>query len=149
VAFGLDAYCSEATDTFASRPVCDRYEADQLDVGSQREIKPMPLGAKPPRIALLVTETICRAWLAAAKPDDILEYHRGVLAIDRLAHGSRLAYCEATELDRVANALWDLAQAGRGHLLQRRHGESDYSYLFVLARLRSSAKLTVVQGGRT
>jgi hypothetical protein len=48
----------------------------------------------------------------------------------------------------VANTLWGLAKAGRGHLLQRRHGESDYSYLFVLARRPSSARLTIVVGGR-
>jgi hypothetical protein len=87
---------------------------------------------RPQRASLLVDEKGLRAWLATAKSGDVIEYHRGVLAIDRLARGSRLGERNGQELNRVADLLFAMTGAGRGHLLQRRHGDGDYSYLFVL-----------------
>ena len=94
----------------------------------------MNIRIKPPPTRLLVSEDKLRAWLAAAKAGDVLVYHRGVLAIDRLRFGSRLPDEDRRELDRVASRILALANAGRGHLLQRRHGTDDYTYLFVLGR---------------
>ena len=79
-------------------------------------------------------------WFAAAAPGDALEYHRGFLAMDRSV-GSRLGEDDRKELDRVANSLFALAGSSRGHLLQRRHGDGDYSYLFVLGMKAGRATL--------
>ena len=91
----------------------------------------MTIQLRPDRVSLLIGEKDLRAWLAAAKAGDVLEYHRGVLAIDRLVHGSRLDDRDRQQLDRVADLLFTLAASGRGHLLQRRNSSGDYSYLFV------------------
>jgi len=81
---------------------------------------------------LLVTQAEMRTWLAGAKGGDILEYHRGVLTMDRLPQGSRLPANDRSELDRLARAVLAIAGSGRGYLLQRRNGKDDYSYLLVV-----------------
>ena len=95
---------------------------------------------RPPCVSLLIDERGMRCWLAEARPGDVIEYHRGVLAIDRLP-GSRLAERERSELARVADLLLVLALSNRGHLVQRRHGRDDYSYVFVASTLVSSSEL--------
>ena len=85
----------------------------------------------PPAVRILLDEERLRCWLATAKAGDILEYHRGVLVIDRLPGGGRLAERDRRDLDRVADAVFRIASANRGYLVQRRHGDGDYSYLFV------------------
>ena len=88
-----------------------------------------------PHVALLLIDTReLSAWLRAAKAGEVLEYHRGVLAVDRLLTGGRLASRERHELDAVADILRQLANTGDGYLLQRRHGDGDYTYLFVCSR---------------
>ncbi len=85
---------------------------------------------KPQPAALLVDEQRLRVWLRTANVGDVIEYHRGFLALDR-GKESPLGEERGLELDRVAGMLLALAQTGHGHLLQRRHGVADYSYLFV------------------
>jgi len=96
---------------------------------------------RPPVARLSIDTKELQAWLLTAKAGDVLEYHRGALAIDRLPAGGRLAGRERRELDAVADTLWRLANTGQGHLLQRRHGDGDYSYLFVLSS-RSPSECT-------
>ena len=91
----------------------------------------MTIRTIPHRASLLLDERGLRAWLATAEAGDVLEYHHGILAIDRLVHGSRLPDQDRRQLNRVASVLMGLAEAGHGYLLQRRHGHGDYSYLFV------------------
>ena len=43
------------------------------------------------------------------------------------------------KLDRVAAALMTMAEAGQVHLLQRRHGPSDYTYIAVSPPARSAS----------
>jgi hypothetical protein len=91
---------------------------------------------KFPAVHLALREAELRAWLEQANAGDVLEYHRGYLAMDRVA-GSRLGEKARQELDRVATKLFALASSSRGHLLQRRHGNGDYTYLFVYRPSRS------------
>jgi hypothetical protein len=108
--------------------------------------------ARPPRVRLLLDETDLQVWLEAARPDDVLEYHRGALSIDRLPLGSRLGEADRTQLDRIAGLVFKLAASGRVHLLQRRHGDADYSYLVVARPSRRSqpnAAITIdIEGAR-
>ena len=87
---------------------------------------------KPERIPILVTnECAFIAWIDQAAPGDVLEYHRGFLALDVAAHGSGLSERERAELSRVARRAWWASEQKLIHLVQRRHGKDDYSYLAI------------------
>jgi hypothetical protein len=91
-----------------------------------------------PIVRLRLTEIELCGWLGQASPGDVIEYHRGFLALDILPHGGRLAERDHSELVRVGRrALW-AADRGIAYLVQRRDGPDDYSYL-VIARPRPSA----------
>ncbi|MFO0992595.1 MAG: hypothetical protein U1E67_11775 [Hyphomicrobiales bacterium] len=63
-------------------------------------------------------------WLGQAKPGDILEYHRGFLAVDR-------AWSNNRGLDLLASrAVW-AADRGLVDLVQRRVGPEQYRYLAI------------------
>ena len=79
-----------------------------------------------------LTESALTAWLGAAAAGDRIEYWRGYLAIDANASESSLAPDDRRELGRVAARAFRLAEQGKAHLVQRRHGEADYSYLLVV-----------------
>jgi hypothetical protein len=68
------------------------------------------------------------AWVARASPGERLEYHRGLLAIDRIKGTSALKDAERRKLAAVAGQALALADGGKLHLLQERHGDGDYSY---------------------
>jgi hypothetical protein len=79
----------------------------------------------------LISEVQLCAWLGGAVPGDVVEYHRGVLALDMAPYAGRLSEPDRNELKRVARrAAWAWAQ-GRVHLVQKRHGPDDYSYLII------------------
>jgi hypothetical protein len=86
---------------------------------------------------LLITEAGVKAWLVDARPGAALLYHRGFLLLDRQVFGSQLSVRDRTELNRVADVAMALAEAGRLRLVQRRHGDADYSYLAVASSGRS------------
>ena len=88
-----------------------------------------------PAVRKPINEMEFCGWIGQAAPGDILEYHRGFLALDIAAHGSGLSERERAELSRVARRAWWLAERGLVHLVQRRHKSDDYSYLAV-ARAR-------------
>ena len=69
-----------------------------------------------------------RAWLAQAEPSEWLEYHRGLLALDRTKGTSSLKEAERRRLAAVADHALVLAARGGLHLLQERHRNGDYSY---------------------
>jgi hypothetical protein len=74
------------------------------------------------------TIALFRAWLARAKPGERLTYYRGFLARDRVPGTTSLEEAERRKLTAVADHASALAGQGRLHLLQERHGDSDYSY---------------------
>jgi hypothetical protein len=94
----------------------------------------IPMGMK--NHPLILTEIDLAGWLEQAAPGDAIEYHRGFLALDRCRVVGRMGEQDATELSRVADRAWWSAQRGLAHLLQRRDGPADYTYLLV-ARPRS------------
>ena len=83
----------------------------------------------PPPPRLLLTEMELCGWLGQAAPGDILEYHRGFLAADIDARSGCLPERDQTELVRLGRRAMRAAEIGRAHLVQRRHGPNDYSYL--------------------
>ena len=78
------------------------------------------------------------AWLARAKPGEQLEYHRGLLVRDR-SPASELAERDRRALGKVADAVFEAAEEGRVHLVQRRHGSFDFSYVAIKAGRTATA----------
>lgn len=76
------------------------------------------------------------AWIAQAEPGDCLEYHRGFLALDAGPDSQTPKSDERRELARVARIAWRAAEKRLVHLVQRRNGPDDYSYL-AIARQRT------------
>jgi hypothetical protein len=69
------------------------------------------------------------AWLGQAAKGDALEYHRGFLALDLVP--ARFPDPAKSELARVAGlALW-AAERGLVHLVQRRLGPDNFSYVII------------------
>ena len=89
------------------------------------------IASRFPNILKPVTEFDLCGWVGQAAPGDILEYHRGFLALDTTPQGTRLAERDRAELARVARRAWWAAERGLIHLVQRRHSSDDYSYLAI------------------
>jgi hypothetical protein len=84
--------------------------------------------------ALPVTPDDFCGWLAMATPGDATVYHRGHLGRDRCQSTTGLSERDRQGLIALARQALLAAKAGRVHLLQRRHGDGDYSYVAVKAR---------------
>ena len=90
------------------------------------------------RAALPVTSDDFCGWLAIATPGSASVYYRGHLGRDRCRSTTALSERDRQRLIALARQALLAAEAGRVHLLQRRHGDGDYSYIAVksLPRLR-------------
>jgi hypothetical protein len=69
-------------------------------------------------------------WLERARAGEQLEYHRGLLIWDR-SPASDLADHDRRTLAEMADAVFQAAEDGRVHLVQRRRGPFDFSYLAI------------------
>lgn len=83
----------------------------------------------------LITEAALCTWIGQASTGDRIAYHRGFLAWDIAPEMQMLPGRARAELARVASRARNLAQAGAVHLVQRREGPADYTYL-IIVRLR-------------
>lgn len=86
---------------------------------------------QPSTVPLTITEIEFCAWLSQAEPGDVLEYHRGFLAVDTVPISERLPERERAELARVARRAWWAAEHNLVYLLQRRHGPESFGYLAI------------------
>jgi hypothetical protein len=93
--------------------------------------KLIPAPVHRPTVPML-DEAALMAWLGTAASGDRIEYWRGFLAVDASAIASKLEADDRRQLGRVAARAFRLAEQGKAHLVQRRHGEADYSYLLVV-----------------
>ncbi len=78
-----------------------------------------------------IDETDLCGWIGQAAPGEALEYYRGFLAMDTFSQAKRLAERERAELVRLARRAWWASEQRLIHLVQRRHGADDYSYLAI------------------
>ncbi len=76
-----------------------------------------------------------QAWFQNAEPGARIEYHRGVLNIDRQRISSPFSEGHRRDLEAVADRIYHLARQGRLFLIQERHGENDFSYIAVMATM--------------
>jgi hypothetical protein len=81
---------------------------------------------------LLTEDSLCR-WVGTAAPGDIIIYFRGSLARSLCPELELLPVHERARLGRLAARARKLAEAGLAHLVQRRHGVEDCSYILVAA----------------
>ena len=101
-------------------------------IGHAKQIQPF----KP------ITEIEFCSWLGQAQPDDILEYHQGFLALDRCVVGTAEQIARARALHQVAERAFELAERGFIHLIQRRLGPDEFSYLAIARPQPDGAVLT-------
>ena len=85
-----------------------------------------------PSPKLRLTEAGLCAWLGQAMPGECIEYHRGFLVVDSDQTVGLLPEHERREVTRTARRAAWAAEQGYVHLLQRRHGEEDFSYLAIV-----------------
>ena len=81
------------------------------------------------------------SWLVRAEPGAALEYHRGLLVRDR-SPASELSEDERRVVARLADAAFPAAEEGRVHLVQRRNGPFDFSYLAIKAAAKGRQGVT-------
>jgi hypothetical protein len=84
-----------------------------------------------PAASATLTEAALCAWIGMAAAGDHLAYHRGFLALDLSPETKHLSGPARTELTRVASRARQLAERGLAHLVQRREGHGDYTYLLI------------------
>jgi hypothetical protein len=95
-------------------------------VGQDRDV-----GGRP--AARLAPEEFC-GWLAMAAPGDSTVYYRGHLGRDRCRSTTGLSEPNRQRLIALARQTLLAAEDGRVHLLQRRDGYGECSYIAVKAR---------------
>lgn len=79
-----------------------------------------------------LTELALCAWIGEAAPGDVLEYHRGFLALD-IALATLPAAQQKTLRLLARRAAW-ACEEGFVHLFQRRIGPGEFAYLVVKRR---------------
>jgi len=82
-------------------------------------------------IPLRISEVEFCSWLSQAASGDVLEYHRGFLAADRMPFGNPMVPETREELVRTSACVMRLAERGFVHLVQRRLGADRFSYLAI------------------
>ena len=80
---------------------------------------------------IIITEIDLCVWLSQAAPNDALEYHRGFLVLDIDPRISGFANRDRLELIQVASRARWASDKRLVHLVQRRLGESRFSYLAI------------------
>jgi hypothetical protein len=86
------------------------------------------LDRTPPCVLSSVAEF--RGWLARTGSCPWCEYYRGLLIWDR-SPDSKLSDADRRRLAKIANAVFQAAEQGQVHLVQRRRGPFDFSYLAI------------------
>ena len=90
-----------------------------------------------PRPILILRQRAFVHWLGRARPGSRITYHVGHLATDRVQGLGPLAAPACRELAAIADRAIGLAQEGRLLLVQKRHGDGDFSYFAVMPQHQS------------
>ena len=84
-------------------------------------------------------EAMFCARVFAARPGERIEYHRGFLVLDRSPLGGSADRETRSELIRVAERAFALAERGLVHLVQKRIAPERFSYMAVIRPKRQQA----------
>ena len=101
--------------------------------------KPPITPVSRPSVFPIHEEALC-AWFGTATAGDRIEYWRGHLAVDVTPDHSMLMPEDRRQLGRVAARAFHLAEEDRVHLVQRRHGDGDYSYILIVRPRRQPVR---------
>ena len=93
-----------------------------------------------PSPVLLTNEAAFCNWIAQSTLGDSTVYFRGHLAYDRMPSAGTFREPERKRLVALAKRALQAAEDGLVHLVQRRHGPEDYSYIAVKAPVRRSGR---------
>jgi hypothetical protein len=91
---------------------------------------------EPPTARSLISEGRFCDWVAGALPGQRIEYYQGLLGHDRMPSAQALPEHDRLALVALAKRALQLAEDGRILLVQRRHGEGEYSYTAIKTRHR-------------
>lgn len=120
---GLGAYVGLPDTSRPRRVSGDRpFAARRMQFLAARSFKP---------VYLSIDAAGLRRWLDEAQPGDNLIYYRGFVAFDVVPYGSRLSEDDRAELIRVASLARAASDLRQACLVQKRHGDGDYSYVLV------------------
>jgi hypothetical protein len=88
---------------------------------------------------VLTENGLCDRY-ADASPGEAIVYHIGLLARDRDKVASELLPERREDLEAVARRVWAMAEAGLGHLAQRRVVDGRCAYLLIVRPRPLSAR---------
>ena len=91
------------------------------------------------KYALPFTENSFMDWIIDSVPGDKVVYYRGLLAHDRAPSGKVLDPKSRAALNAVARRVFTMASHGLVHPVQKRIGPSDFLYIAVKTKPRTSA----------
>ena len=86
----------------------------------------------------LTDSTLCD-WIATALPGERLQYHQGLLLLDRSATTSPYPPKERQRIHAVAKRAWQACELGLVHLVSQRVEPFVFRYLAVRARMTPKA----------
>ncbi|MCW2311472.1 hypothetical protein [Rhodoferax antarcticus] len=84
------------------------------------------------------TEANLCDWIAGATAGNAIQYHEGLLLLDRSEHGSTHPTKERARIHAVARRAWIACELGLVHLFSQKVGECHFRYLAI--RSNSSLK---------
>lgn len=91
--------------------------------------RPLYLPAQP-----LTEATLCD-WIAQALPGERIQYHQGLLLMDRSPITSSFPPRERQRIDAVAKRAWRACELGLAHLVSQRVEPFVFCYIAVRARM--------------
>lgn len=97
------------------------------------------LPERPTPVLFTDEDNLCD-WIANAVPGALMIYYRGHLAFDRMPSTGVFTNPDRKRLIDVAKRALQAAEDGFIHLVQRRHGPQDYSYIAIKARTRMAGR---------
>ena len=91
-----------------------------------------------PSATRLTDSTLCD-WIATALPGERVQYHQGLLLLDRSATTSPYPAKERLRIQAVAKRAWHACELGLVHLVSQRVEPFVFRYLAVRARMTPKA----------
>lgn len=82
----------------------------------------------------LTEATLCD-WIAQALPGERLQYHQGLLLVDRSEANSPYPPKERQRIHAVAKRAWHACELGLVHLVSQRTAPFEFAYIAVRARM--------------
>ena len=113
-------------------PTCVLSQCEPNVLAANRE-RPLYLPATP------LTEAVLCAWIAQALPGERLQYHQGLLLVDRSEANSPYPPTERQRIHAVAKRAWHPCDGGLVHLVSQRVEPFVFRYIAVRARMAPNA----------